>query len=240
MRATKTIGRLVILPLMLGCILTSGGARADALECRHSATSAPSLRLGSQVDGNFVTICLSRQRLLTLKPSPRPAVGSKKQPRVAPWTGQVRFPAPRLHSHTIGVRFGSNGSFTPVISQPTVWPATVKPGDLVTFATRQPERFGFGHLLGRQISVRFTPIKLHWTISDGETASRRVRTWAWMHAFAKPGAYTAVLRVTYLVRFRLGQASWQTESDPIVLPAIPQIVTVGQVAKHRVVLVKND
>jgi len=187
-----------------------------------------------------VTICLSRQRVVTLKPSPIGGAESRTKPSAVPKLGSPVTPVPRKHSHTVGVRIGSNGSFTPLISQPTVWPATVKPGDLVTFATRQPERFGFGHLLGRQISVRFTPIKLHWTISDGETASRRVRTWAWMHAFAKPGAYTAVLRVTYLVRFRLGQASWQTESDPIVLPAIPQIVTVGQVAKHRVVLVKND
>ncbi|MFM7029618.1 MAG: hypothetical protein ACKOWK_00950 [Micrococcales bacterium] len=217
-------------------MVPSGTQPAQALECRHRAASAPGLALGSQVDGNFVTICLSHRQVVTKTP-PKSAGGQSpktpivKQPPVEP--------VARAHSRTHGVLRGADGSYTPVLAQPRAFPVTTKPGEWVTLASVQPERFGFDHLLGRQLSIRFTPVAQSWQLSDGSLVKSKARSWTWRHAFQREGKYLATLRVTYLVRFRIGLAAWQREPDTITLPAQPLEISVGQASAVRVVLVKN-
>jgi len=145
----------------------------------------------------------------------------------------------RAHSKSHGVLRAADGEFSPVIAQPRVSPTSTKPGVPVSLASTQPERFGFDHLLGRQISVRFTPIAQHWRLSDGGAAASPSRSWLWHHSFLKPGRYLATLHVRYRVRFRLGLGAWQTEPDTITLPANPVEVLVGKDRRLGVVLVKN-
>lgn len=209
---------------------------AQGLECRHRAASASSVLLGSQVDGNFVTICLSHRQVIQPSNPPIP-VGDRSNRK--PSAKTQKLASVRAHSKSHGVLRGADGTFSPVIAQPRVSPSATKPGVPVSLTSTQPERFGFDHLLGRQISVRFTPISQRWHLSDGATSASGSRAWRWHHSFLKSGRYLATLHVTYRVRFRLGLGAWQTEPDTITLPANPLEVWVGKDRQLVVVLVKN-
>ena len=97
-----------------------------------------------------------------------------------------------------------------------------------------------GQLLGRAASVRFTPVRWHWTYGDssGATKSTRGATWsalrvaefdrtATSHVYRAPGTYVIDLTVDYRADYRYDGSPWWPVQGTLTLPANRLVATAG-------------
>lgn len=228
-----------------------------AAGCRNSNRLVGGATIGSQVDGEVVTICLSKSQLRklksTAKPIPRPTLKPKPQPTKAapkptpkptpkltatparkqpPHIKPIPVAKPRVKTKTLRTSNGSNGSFRPSVAAPLVAPALVRPNQSVKLSSSQKVQFGRTRLLGLPVLVRMTPTQLDWTFGDGDQHQVGGAMATDSHSYSKAGSYLAVLHVTYLVEYRLKSGKWFRDPDAIILAAPPARVTVrdGQTA----------
>jgi hypothetical protein len=107
-----------------------------------------------------------------------------------------------------------------------------------------------GTLLGYPASVRFTPVRWHWTYGDGTAATRSTpgRTWAaggfdefdptpTSHIYERSGTYYIDLSITYAVEYRFAGQAWTDISGTLTLPANRLRATAGGA---KTVLVEDD
>ena len=224
-----------------------------AAGCRNSNRLVGGATIGSQVDGEVVTICLSKSQLRklksTAKPAPRPTLKPQPQPakpapkptpkftaapprKQPPRIKPIPVAKPRVTTKTLRSSSGSNGSFRPSVASPLVAPALVRPNQTVRLSSSQKVQFGRTKLLGLPVLVRMTPTQLDWTFGDGDQHQAGGSMANDSHSYSKTGSYLAVLHVTYLVEYRLKSGRWFRDPDAIILAAPPARVTVqnGQTA----------
>jgi hypothetical protein len=107
-----------------------------------------------------------------------------------------------------------------------------------------------GTLLGYPASVRFTPVRWHWTYGDGIAATRSTpgSTWArggfdefdrtpTSHIYTRSGTYYIDLSITYAVEYRFAGQSWTDINGTLTLPANRLRATAGGA---KTVLVEHD
>ena len=222
--------------------------------CRNSNRLVGGATIGSQVDGEVVTICLSKSQLKklnsTAKPVPRPTVKPvpkttqsvpKPTPKFSPTPSRKQSPRikpipvakPKVKTKTLRSSTGSNGSFRPSVGAVVVAPAQVRPNQSVKLTSSQKVQFGRTKLLGLPVLVRMTPTQLDWTFGEGDLNQVSGSSASDAHSYATTGSYLAVLHVTYRVEYRLKSGKWFRDPDAIILAAAPARVTVlgGQTSK---------
>ncbi len=97
-----------------------------------------------------------------------------------------------------------------------------------------------GTLLGQPASVRFTPVRWHWTYGDGAAASRGTpgRTWAAQaapefgatptsHIYRSSGTYYIDLSIDFAAEYRFAATDWVPIHGLINLPANRLVATAG-------------
>ncbi len=107
-----------------------------------------------------------------------------------------------------------------------------------------------GTLLGQPATVRFTPVRFHWTYGDGSSAIRSTpgATWTQLglrdfdptptsHVYAREGAYTIRLTIDFRAEYRFGSGGFRAISGTINLPANDLHITV---TGAKTVLVDHD
>ena len=244
MRITKTLTVSVLTCALLLPEVSISAASAASSGCRNAATQNQSLAIGSQVDGDLVTICLSKSQLQRLKQTaaPKPKVSAKTAPKQ-----QVKKPVakkppakPTVRTKVRTRKNKGSGVFKPRIVQPTVTPVQLSPNQPAQFESHQVVRTGLATIAGSRVQVKFTPISQAVEFGDGTNSVRRSRNYSTPHIYRLAGTYTLLLRVTFRVNFRLiGGQSWFSDPDTVTLPAKPLQVRVGQ-AGGRVVLLNPD
>lgn len=96
-----------------------------------------------------------------------------------------------------------------------------------------------GLLLGSQASVRFTPVRYHWTYGDGARASRTTPGTTWRaagipefdrtqtsHVYNAAGTYSIDLTIDFAAEYRYGGA-WTSIAGTIPVPANRLVATAG-------------
>ena len=107
-----------------------------------------------------------------------------------------------------------------------------------------------GQLLGQPASVKFTPIRYHWTYGDGASASRAVKggTWASLgiqefdatptsHVYSVAGTYDIDLVIEFSAEYRFAARPWTVIPGTIAVPANRLVATAGYATT---VLVERD
>ena len=264
---SKALFYLRILVLVVFIFLSHGSMHAHAAtpSCRHVGASSKHATIGSQVDGDLVTICLDAsfkkklleaakprpkvkpapKHLVTKAPAPRPKhtikppVKTKPVPPVKPKptvNRPVARPTPRMSRKALADR----AVFKPRTSTIAVTPgSTLKPRQMAEFSTIPKPVLGNSKLLGRPVLVRFTPVALAWHFGDGESITSALSDPRAKHAYAKSGTYSATLATTFRVAYRLASGRWLSDPDAITLASSPLRITVGDRASgeaSRVVL----
>lgn len=214
---------------------SSGYAKSG---CRHSNRVSSGATIGSQVDGDVVTICLDKSLLKKIVPKVQP------KPPVAPARPIIKpipvtkphkpvpvhkvAPKPKPKTRYLGSNRANNGVFKPRVAPPKVSPTSILPGGRVGVTAAQSVQLGHAILLGSRVVVRFTPVHLAIDFSDGTPpASVTGATLALDHRFTNAGRYPIALRVTFRVQYRLKTGTWYTDPDVVVLAAPTVPVTVG-------------
>jgi len=223
--------------------------------CRNANQLSSTTKLGSQVDGDIVTICLSRDLLRKLQPARPPGLGAVPvipvKPKQAP-TRQLptnlparkpivlQKPKPKV-AKPAASRRNIAGTFRPAVSEFEATPAMANAGSPVSIITSQAVHLGLSRLLGQQVQVRFTPLDLEFDFGDGQKLTVTGSTAAVEHRFATPGRYEIVLAVRFGVEYRLVSGKWFTDPQDITLFAQPREVEIleqgGKQPSVKVVLV---
>jgi hypothetical protein len=107
-----------------------------------------------------------------------------------------------------------------------------------------------GLLLGQQASVRFTPVRYHWTYGDGHGANLASKgaTWAAQgaqefdrtptsHVYANAGTYNIDLSIDFSAEYRYAGGDWVPIAGTINVPANRLTATAGAA---KTVLVERD
>lgn len=97
-----------------------------------------------------------------------------------------------------------------------------------------------GLLLGEQASVRFTPVRYHWTYGDGSGASRSTPGGTWRsqsinefdptptsHVYTASGTYYIDLTIDFAAEYRWAGGSWTGIAGTIPVPANRLVATAG-------------
>ncbi|MEO0049282.1 MAG: hypothetical protein RL556_614 [Actinomycetota bacterium] len=213
---------------------------ATATKCRNAGPSDGSFSLGSQVDGRIFTVCADSSATKTTskakpkKPQSQPA----QDPRVNP-VGQVIF-------STVRVGNSSRVTFRPVapkISKST--PAILAIGQAIEFRVDQSKRFGATWILSHRLGVRFTPVSVTLSITDGT----KFTTYAASHRFRATGKYRVSAKVTYAVAYRKlkagefvnkRKAKWVSDPGLVSIATKTLTVTVGTNSVGHPVLISSD
>jgi hypothetical protein len=219
--------------------------KAEAASCRHVGVKSKTLAVGSQVDGDLVTICLNKtlqRKLIAIsrpasKPVPKPVSKPRPKPVVKPLPKPiVRAPQkpvktkPIVHAKT---RINSNNSravFRPKAPTSSVSPASVlRVSQVASFTAIPKVIFGRAQLLGNPVLVRFTPNRLSWNFGDGVSEAgspQGLRQTS--HGFAAAGNYVTLLHTKFSVSYRLANGSWLADPDQITLASKPLNIQVGK------------
>ena len=211
--------------------------------CRHSNRVSAGATIGSQVDGDIVTICLDKSLLKKISPKvqpnpkapgapARPIVKPKPVPKPRPVVKTVPVhkvaPKPKPKARYLNSNRANNGVFKPRVTPPKVAPTQILPGDKVGVTVAQSVQLGHATLLGSPVVVRFTPIRLAVDFSDGSLAVNvSGAALALDHRYTSSGRYPIALRVTFRVEYRLKTGTWYTDPDVVELTAPTVQVTVG-------------
>jgi hypothetical protein len=107
-----------------------------------------------------------------------------------------------------------------------------------------------GLLLGQQASVRFTPVRYHWSYGDGKAANLGTKgaTWAAQgihefertptsHIYSKPGSYDIDLSIDFAAEYRYAGGDWVPVAGTLPVPANRLHATAGDA---KTVLVERD
>jgi hypothetical protein len=233
----------------------SGFAKAKALpvfQCRHVTSLGSGQTMGSQVDGDLVTICMTaikvKQSPTPGKPKPSGKPKPTNNPRPTKPTPIKPAPTQSAPPKPPGVRFYVSkktgyGVFKPRVEPETVLPSVGEVGQNFTIHTLQLVRRGSGYLLGRRVQVRFAPVQLNWNFGDSTSMVLEKSKGTVGHVYSRRGRYVIVLRVRFTVQYRLwGANRWINEPDTVLLASNPLVVWVGlKPANHgRVVLLNPD
>lgn len=233
-------------------------AKAAEPKCRNVGASSSRATLGSQVDGDLVTICLDakfRKKLLqaikpkapakvshpvakrpTLKPKPPVKPKPVAKPAAKPTVKTAPKPRPVVHKNppkasprsTQNIR-GDRAVFRPTTSGISVSPAAnLKPKQRAGFSTVPKVSFGNSKLLGRPVAVRFKPLDLSWNFGDGVTSESNTSDPEVSHSYAAEGIYWVNLQTRFRVEYRLASGKWLADPDSITLSSKPRRVQVGQ------------
>jgi PKD domain len=236
---------------------TSAGAftrTASANQCRHSNQLSTNASIGSQVDGDLVTICLSKSLLRklapkpTTRPIPKPVPKVKPIPAAKPTPKPTRVlaapvkripikvvprPKPKPKPKNLATSRGNRGVFRTSVDALNVVPTRLKPGGTVALFSAQKIRMGRTKLLGSKVVVRFTPTALSFNLGDGGTQDELAATASFKHIYHSAGTYSVRLTVTYRVEYRLASGKWFSDPDSVQLNAKPVAVLVGNVASMK-------
>jgi hypothetical protein len=219
--------------------------QAQAQACRHAGTtkqqSGSRLSVGSQVDGDLVTICANKKLIQALtktiapkplpakpitkpvtKTTPKPVTKTTSKPVLKPVTKPA--PKPKVRSKTRVQANSSTAVFKAI--KPNAWirPANrLDPNQSASFRVDFAQRFGSAKLFGNAVVVRFRPQSATWNFGDIHLASGAIVT----HSYSIPGTYLALAHVRYQVAYRLASGAWLADPDPIILASVPISVTVG-------------
>lgn len=251
--------RVVALLAVLLLMSEHRHAHAATPSCRNTGASSKHATIGSQVDGDLVTICLDasfRKKLLQAakpkppvkrivparpktKATPKPPVKPKPIVKPRPASKVLVKPKPRATTKALAER----AVFKPHTSPISVTPASgLKPGQLATFQTSPKQVYGNGKLLGRPVLVRFTPVSLQWSFGDGTKLESSIASPRTTHGYLREGTYLALLHTTFSVAYRLSSGRWLADPDYITLASSPVRVIVGDAAlaeARRVVLLTS-
>jgi hypothetical protein len=209
-----------ILALVFAIAFTSlAPANAHAAPNCDRTGEASALHYGSKVEGQNVRVCA--EYWLQFIPAPSKPAAKKTNP--IPWkplpTSLVVTPAsPRI----IRKEFGA-----------------AQFGQLLHFDTSALTHSRQGYLMGYRTEIRFRPISVTWSVSDGTSLSGLSLD----HTFLKPGLYRIRASVRYAVKFRfIGGTDWIREPRRIDLKAAPVLVRVvsSPVRSKRPVLVYHS
>lgn len=229
--------------------------------CRNSNQVTNGTKLGSQVDGDVLTICLSREQLKLLKPkqipvkarplpAARPVVTAKTRPKpkpmvvsrpsIQPAPGR-RGSAKPVSSRTQARRRSNDGTFRPAVSPLLVSPLETYVGNSVSFSSMQLPHLGRTTLLGRRVEVRFTPLTQLLHYGDGASVASKSGLANSSHSYLAEGDYQATLEVTFGIEYRVAGGSWFRDPELISIPTAPVVIHVHQnghvPTKPKVVLV---
>lgn len=229
---------------------------ASANQCRHSNQLGTNASIGSQVDGDLVTICLSKSLLRKLSPKPTPKPIPKPVPKVKPIPAAKPTPKPtrvlaapvkripikvvprpkpksKPKPKSLVTNRGNRGVFRTSVDALNVVPTRLKPGGTATLSSAQKIRIGRTKLLGSPVVVRFTPTALSFSLGDGATQDVVAATATFSHIYHSAGSYSVRLIVTYRVEYRLANGKWFSDPDSVQLNAKPVEVSVGNVASVK-------
>jgi hypothetical protein len=184
------------------------------------------LTVGSQVDGDLVTICANKKLIQALTKTPAPKPLPTNPPISKPVAKPVTKPAPKSKVRT-KTRVQANSS-TVVFKamKPNAWisPANrLDPNQSASFRVDFAQRFGSAKLFGNAVMVRFRPQSATWDFGDNQLALGATTS----HKYSSPGTYLALAHVQYRVDYRLASGAWLRDPDSIVLASMPLTVTVG-------------
>ena len=239
------------------------GLSPASASCRNSNRLASGATIGSQVDGEIVTICLSKEQLRKLrgsaKPTPKPAVRAtiRPIPLAKPTPKKTAIPAvkskvrviyqprpaakPKPKPRVTKRGLNSNGSFRPTVRPAFAVPERVKPNQAVSLSIAQHTALGKTRLLGSSVLVRMTPVGLDFSFGDGDSQQVEGASTIAAHRYSKAGRYPILVHVTYRVEYRLKTGRWFRDPDSIVLAAPSNFVEVSyssaQNPMQKVVLV---
>ena len=234
-------------------------AASERAFCRNANQVSSSTKLGSQVDGDVVTICLSKdliKKLQTKKPTlkvvpvgPAPVrtapVKAQPRPVPKPTTKQAILPSkkpakpvvrvtsrPKPKATTSAKRGSNAGTFRPQVLPLLVSPTRAVPHETVMASTSQLTQFGKTVLMGKRVEVRFSPLTLRLDFGDGTLKTQQSQAGHFTHSFSAVGSFLLTLRVIFRVEYRLRGGTWFRDPQTIELVA-PQVeVQVGQVAQN--------
>ena len=242
-RRTRFLSLLLVLSLVWGWQIWHPASEALAASCRNAGAKSKTLAVGSQVDGDLVTICLNKtlqkKLLLVTKPSPKPILKAVPKPtsKPAPKPAVKRpkklapkpAPKPIIKRKKSTSNNNSRAVFRPKAPLVTVAPGgTLKILQVAKFTAAPKVLFGRSQLLGNPVLVRFTPKTLEWSFGDGSKSlgsSAQVKTLS--HGYSKAGIYVALLHTTFTVSYRLASGSWLADPDTITLVSSPLNLRVG-------------
>ena len=226
--------------LSMALVFAAMPSAATATKCRNAGPGDGSFSLGSQVDGRIFTVCADSSATKTNSKSKpkKPSRPTKQDPRVNPF-GQVIF-------STIRVGNSSRVTFRPVapkISKSTS--ATLAIGQTIEFSVDQSKRFGATWILSHRLGVRFTPVTVTLTISDGT----KFATFTASHRFQATGKFRVSAKVTYAVAYRKlksgefvnkRKAKWVIDPGLISIATKTLSITVGTDSVGHPVLISSD
>ncbi len=243
---------LVWHPRGIGVAQAHTQTQAQTQACRHTGTtkqqSGSKLTVGSQVDGDLVTICANKKLIqaLTKTSAPKPLASKPvvkpiakpipPNPILKPAPKQVLKPAPKVAPKPkvrTKTRVQANSS-TAVFKalKPNAWISPTNrldPGQSASFRVEFTQRFGSAKLFGNTVLVRFHPQNATWIFGDTHLASGAKVA----HSYSSPGTYLALAHVQYRVDYRLASGAWMKDPDSIVLASVPINVTVGNNAASQ-------
>jgi hypothetical protein len=264
LRWAAIIGLVAIAATGFNRAAPASAAQLSTTSCRHSNQVSKGTAIGSQVDGDLVTICLSKSQLRLIKPKPAPLptkptprASVKPSPTVAPKPKVVpipvwRKPAPRKTAipRPVSARpspsrksSGSDnrGVFRPRVDAVTAVPAMARVGESVTISSNQLTRLGRTRLLGTPVVVKFQPTSLQLDFGDSAGTSSSTTKLAVVHHYQSVGRYWVTLHVRYRVEYRAANGVWFRDPDLITLVAPQTMVEVSSgfqaKSKSKVVLV---
>ena len=97
-----------------------------------------------------------------------------------------------------------------------------------------------GMLLGQPASVRFSPVRYHWTYGDGSAASSSMRGGTWAstgtaefdptptsHVFRAAGRYTIDLSIDYSAEYQFAGGGWAAVAGSVPMPANRLVASAG-------------
>lgn len=231
--------KIIGVSLVLGLLVSGLAATpAQAAKCRNAGTKFSNVKVGSQVDGDLLTICASKKLIKQLikktkvAPAPKstkPATSKpKSQPKPAAKPKPVLKPKPKPKSKIRVSKSVHNNSgvalFRPrkpaAIRTPL---GTLAVGQTVQLKVAKTTTDGFTRLLGQLVRVKFVPKQVTWSFGDTRAASG----FSASHAFAAAGNYWVVARVRYKVSYKLASGAWLADPDPIWLSTKPLSIPVG-------------
>ncbi|MBW4033697.1 MAG: hypothetical protein HIU88_13720 [Acidobacteria bacterium] len=131
--------------------------------------------------------------------------------------------------------------------EPNGW---VVPGLDANFYAVVDQQLVPGALLGQTATVRFTPVRYHWSYGDGATAVRSTKGGSWAelglsdfdptptsHVYEREGDYVIRLTIDFRADYRFGSGGFVPVAGTISLPANDLHVTV---TGAKTVLVEHD
>lgn len=222
----------------IACLLTLCAPTAQARSCRNSTKVATGTTLGSQVDGEIVTICLNKKLLrkvsVTTAPKPQQAPKQTVKPKPVPKPSPIARklapvvkPKPRVGTKLRGKSNGSADSFRPNLAPLVAKPLSVKPLQPVHASSVQSTKLAHAVLSGSRVLVRLTPVALDLDYGDGTARHFSSANLRDSHGYESQGSYSEVLHVTFRAQYRLESGTWLEDPEPITMAAKPVVITVG-------------